>query len=95
MLEAGRAGYSDQWAHDRTAERQALTDFLAIVARRRRRHPSTASPTYAPLKTALLRLVGRYGISEDGIDDLPAQRVLVDLYPLVRKAFGWAPTRST
>lgn len=83
------------WAHDRTAERQALTDFLAIVARRRRRHPNMHIYHYAPYeKTALLRLVGRYGIGEDDVDDLLRNGVLVDLYRWYARAFGWAPTRS-
>lgn len=88
VLEAGRAGvFRPLWAHDRTAERQALTDFLAIVARRRRRHPNMHIYHYAPYeKTALLRLVGRYGIGEDDVDDLLRNGVLVDLYPLVRKS---------
>ncbi|MCY0610008.1 ribonuclease H-like domain-containing protein, partial [Klebsiella pneumoniae] len=79
VLEAGRAGvFRPLWAHDRTAERQALTDFLAIVARRRRRHPNMHIYHYAPYeKTALLRLVGRYGIGEDDVDDLLRNGVLV------------------
>lgn len=95
VLEAGRAGvFRPLWAHDRTAERQALTDFLAIVARRRRRHPNMHIYHYAPYeKTALLRLVGRYGIGEDDVDDLLRNGVLVDLYPLVRKSIR-VPTRS-
>ncbi|MGB9307386.1 MAG: TM0106 family RecB-like putative nuclease, partial [Mycobacterium sp.] len=75
------------WAHDRAAERKALIDFLALVKKRRRRHPNMHIYHYAPYeKTALLRLAGRYGVGEDEVDDLLRNGVLVDLYPLVRKS---------
>ncbi|SON63730.1 RecBCD enzyme subunit RecD [Mycobacterium simulans] len=75
------------WAHNLVAERKALTDFLAVVAKRRRRHPNMHIYHYAPYeKTALLRLAGRYGVGEDEVDDLLRNGVLVDLYPLVRKS---------
>ncbi|WP_407686183.1 TM0106 family RecB-like putative nuclease [Mycobacterium sp. HUMS_1102779] len=75
------------WAHDRVDERKALTDFLALVAKRRKRHPNMHIYHYAPYeKTALLRLAGRYGVGEDEVDDLLRSGALVDLYPLVRKS---------
>ena len=75
------------WAHGRAAERKALVDFLALVKKRRRRHPNMHIYHYAPYeKTALLRLAGRYGVGEDEVDDLLRNGVLVDLYPLVRKS---------
>ena len=88
VLEAGPAGvFRPLWAHDRVDERQALQDFLAMVAKRRKRHPNLHIYHYAPYeKTALLRLAGRYGVGEDDVDDLLRNGVLVDLYPLVRKS---------
>jgi predicted RecB family nuclease len=75
------------WAHNRTEERKALLDFLAMVRKRRKRHPGMHIYHYAAYeKTALLRLAGRYGIGEDQVDDLLRNGVLVDLYPLVRKS---------
>lgn len=75
------------WAHDRPSERQALVDFLALVRKRRKRHPGMHIYHYAAYeKTALLRLAGRYGVGEDDVDDLLRNGVLVDLYPLVRKS---------
>lgn len=75
------------WAHDRTAERQALEDFLAFVRKRRRRHPGMHVYHYAAYeKSTLLRLAGRYGVGEQQIDELLRDGVLVDLYPLVRKS---------
>ena len=88
VLEAGPARtFRPLWAHDRVNERKALTDFLALVAKRRKRRPNMHVYHYAPYeKTALLRLAGRYGVGEDEVDDLLRNGVLVDLYPLVRKS---------
>ncbi|OBG60810.1 TM0106 family RecB-like putative nuclease [Mycobacterium sp. E3339] len=88
VLEAGPAGaFRPLWAHDRADERKALTDFLAMVAKRRKRRPNMHIYHYAPYeKTALLRLAGRYGVGEDQVDELLRSGTLVDLYPLVRKS---------
>ncbi|WP_156689785.1 TM0106 family RecB-like putative nuclease [Mycobacterium sp. Marseille-P9652] len=81
------AGFRPLWAHDRADERKALNDFLAMVAKRRRRRPNMHIYHYAPYeKTALLRLAGRYGVGEDEVDELLRSGTLVDLYPLVRKS---------
>jgi uncharacterized protein len=88
VLEAGPAGsFRPLWAHNRVDERKALTDFLAMVAKRRKRRPNMHIYHYAPYeKTALLRLSGRYGVGEDEVDELLRSGTLVDLYPLVRKS---------
>ncbi|OBH88533.1 TM0106 family RecB-like putative nuclease [Mycobacterium sp. E2733] len=88
VLEAGPAGtFRPLWAHSRMDERKALTDFLAMVAKRRKRRPNMHIYHYAPYeKTALLRLAGRYGVGEDEVDELLRSGTLVDLYPLVRKS---------
>lgn len=88
VLEAGPAGaFRPLWAHNRVDERKALTDFLAMVAKRRKRRPHMHIYHYAPYeKTALLRLAGRYGVGEDQVDELLRSGTLVDLYPLVRKS---------
>jgi uncharacterized protein len=88
VLEGGRSGaFHPLWAHDRHDERQALTDFLALVAKRRKRFPNMHIYHYASYeKTALLRLAGRYGVGEDQIDELLRSGTLVDLYPIVRKS---------
>ena len=79
--------FTPLWAHDRAAERKALVDFLAMVRKRRKRHPKMHIYHYAAYeKTALLRLAGRYGVGEDEVDDLLRDGVLVDLFPLVRKS---------
>jgi predicted RecB family nuclease len=86
VLEAG-GNFQPLWAHNPIDERKALTDFLAMVAKRRKRRPSMHIYHYAPYeKTALLRLAGRYGVGEDEVDELLRSGTLVDLYPLVRKS---------
>ena len=83
----GNGRFRPRWAHDRAGERQAFTDFLAMVAKRRRRYPKMHIYHYAAYeKTALLRLAGRYGVGEDEVDQLLRDDVLVDLYPVVRKS---------
>jgi predicted RecB family nuclease len=88
VLEAGRSGaFHPLWAHDRRDERKALIDFLALVAKRRKRFPNMHIYHYASYeKTALLRLAGRHGVGEDDVDELLRSGTLVDLYPIVRKS---------
>ena len=88
VLEGGKSGaFHPLWAHDRHDERKALIDFLALVAKRRRRFPNMHIYHYAAYeKTALLRLAGRHGVGEDDVDDLLRSGTLVDLYPIVRKS---------
>ncbi len=88
VLEGGTAGaFHPLWAHGRPDERTALTDFLALVAERRKQFPDMHIYHYAAYeKTALLRLAGRHGVGEDEVDDLLRSGTLVDLYPIVRKS---------
>jgi predicted RecB family nuclease len=88
VVEGGRSGaFHPLWAHDRRDERKALIDFLALVAKRRRRYPNMHIYHYASYeKTALLRLAGRHGVGEDDVDELLRSGTLVDLYPIVRKS---------
>jgi predicted RecB family nuclease len=75
------------WAHDFAEERQALIDFLAYVAERRRAHPQLHIYHYAAYeRTHLLALAARHGVGEDAVDDLLRDNVLVDLYPVVKKS---------
>ena len=75
------------WAHDRAQEKQALIDFLAYVAERRKAFPDMHIYHYAAYeRSALLRLAARYGVGEQAVDDLLRAGVLVDLYAVVRAA---------
>lgn len=80
-------GFTPIWAHSFEEERVALRTFLDYVAERRARHPRLHVYHYAAYeKTHLLSIAARYGIGEDEVDTLLRQNVLVDLYPIVRKA---------
>ncbi|WIB78786.1 TM0106 family RecB-like putative nuclease [Curtobacterium sp. MCPF17_002] len=82
-----RADFTAFWAHTIRDERQALVDFLAFVEERRARDPGMHIYHYAAYeRTHLLSLAARHGVGEDTVDDLLRAGVLVDLYPIVRKA---------
>jgi predicted RecB family nuclease len=75
------------WAHTFAEERQALLDFLEYVAERRARYPDMHIYHYASYeRTHLLSLAARHGVGEDAVDDLLRANVLVDLFPIVKKA---------
>ncbi|WP_416394464.1 MULTISPECIES: TM0106 family RecB-like putative nuclease [unclassified Curtobacterium] len=81
------ARFTAFWAHTIRDERQALVDFLAFVEARREQHPGMHIYHYAAYeRTHLLSLAARHGVGEDAVDDLLRAGVLVDLYPIVRKA---------
>ncbi|MFJ3380317.1 TM0106 family RecB-like putative nuclease [Curtobacterium sp. NPDC090217] len=82
-----RAEFTAFWAHTIRDERQALVDFLAFVEERRREHPGMHVYHYAAYeRTHLLSLAARHGVGEEAVDELLRAGVLVDLYPIVRKA---------
>ncbi|WIB01284.1 TM0106 family RecB-like putative nuclease [Curtobacterium sp. MCBA15_012] len=82
-----RADFTAFWAHTIRDERQALLDFLEFIAERREQHPDMHVYHYAAYeRTHLLSLAARHGVGEDAVDDLLRAGVLVDLYPVVRKA---------
>ncbi|MEN0085465.1 MAG: TM0106 family RecB-like putative nuclease [Leifsonia sp.] len=75
------------WAHDFAAERVALEAFLAFVRDRRATYPGMHIYHYAAYEqTHLLSLAARHGVGEEEVDGLLRDSVMVDLYPLVRKA---------
>ena len=82
-----REQYSALWAHDFSAEKQALQDFLAFVDLRRQQHPGMHIYHYAPYEpTHLFEMARRYGVGEAQVDRLLRDGVFVDLYPIVRRA---------
>jgi len=85
VLEAA-GNFHPLWAHNRVDERKALTDFLAMVKKRRRRRPDMHIYHYAPYeKAALLRLAGRYGVGEDEVDELLRNHGAADLVTLTEQ----------
>ncbi|MEO0023869.1 MAG: hypothetical protein RL196_310 [Actinomycetota bacterium] len=75
------------WAHDLAGERKALIDFANYVRERKAKHPLMHIYHYAPYeKTHLLSMAARHGVEEEFVDQLLRDNVLVDLYPIVRRA---------
>ena len=75
------------WAHDLAAEKRALLEFLDLVAERRARYPDMHVYHYAPYERShLLSIAARHGAGEARVDQLLRDHVLVDLYPVVRRA---------
>ncbi|WP_400996907.1 TM0106 family RecB-like putative nuclease [Agromyces sp. GXQ0307] len=75
------------WAHSFAEEREALVRFLAFVKDRRARHPNLHIYHYASYeRTHLTSIAARHGVGEAEVDQLLADGVLVDLYPIVKRA---------
>ena len=75
------------WAHDLDGEREALVRFVELVAARRAEHPGMRIYHYASYERShLLSIAARHGVCEEEIDELLRAHVLVDLYPIVRRA---------
>ncbi len=82
----GEDEYVDFWAHDAEGERKAFESFVRWVTKRRRRDPGMHVYHYAAYeRSALRRLMGRYGVCEEEVDALLRDDVLVDLYAVVRQ----------
>jgi uncharacterized protein len=82
-----RAEFTAFWAHTIRDERVAMEEFLAFIEERRQRYPGMHIYHYAAYeRTHLLSLAARHGVGEEAVDDLLRAGVLVDLYPIVRKA---------
>lgn len=79
--------FTPLWAHSFAEERVALEQFLALVAARRVAHPNMHIYHYASYeRTHLLTIAARHGVGEAAVDQLLADGVLVDLYPIVKRA---------
>lgn len=75
------------WAHSFDEEREALLRFLAFVRERRERYPNLHIYHYASYeRTHLTSIAARHGVGEAEVDQLLADGVLVDLYPVVKRA---------
>lgn len=85
-IEDGVPVFRDWWAHSREEERKAFECFVKWAYGRWRQDPSMHIYHYAAYEvTALRRLMGRYAICEDELDQLLRNEVFVDLYSIVRQ----------
>ncbi|QAY72956.1 TM0106 family RecB-like putative nuclease [Agromyces protaetiae] len=81
-----RDQYTALWAHSFAEERDALVRFLELVKLRRQANPGLHIYHYASYeRTHLTSIAARHGIGEHDVDQLLADGVLVDLYPIVKR----------
>lgn len=79
--------FTPLWAHSLDEEREALKSFVDFVQQRRRQYPGMRIYHYASYeRTHLLSIAARHGVCEADVDELLREHVLVDLYPIVRRA---------
>lgn len=87
IVEKGEMKFRDWWAHDCAEEKKAFEDFIDWAHGRWSANPSMHIYHYASYeKTALRKLMGRYGTRESELDDLLRSEVFVDLLPIVRQS---------
>lgn len=87
FVEAGEQQFRAFWGLNHHEEKRAFEDFVDFVFERRERYPDLHVYHYAPYeRTALGRLMGKYGSREDEVDTLFRERVLVDLYRVVEQS---------
>ncbi len=78
--------YQGHWSFDRTEEKKAFEDFIAMVMDRWERDPTMHIYHYAPYEpTAIKRLAGRHDVCVDEVDELLRAHIFVDLYQAVRQ----------
>jgi predicted RecB family nuclease len=86
ILEAGAPKFVEWWAHDNEEEKAAFEQFVDWCHARWQKNPSMHVYHYASYeKSALRRLMGKYGTKEKEVDALLRNEVFVDLYTIVKQ----------
>jgi predicted RecB family nuclease len=81
----GKREFKDLWAHNRIEEKQAFKEFIEWVYMRWQQDNTMHIYHYANYEIAACRkLMGRYGICENELDQLLRNEVFVDLYTIVK-----------
>ena len=82
----GNKNFKDFWAHNSNEEKQTFIEFIDWVYERWQKDHSMHIYHYANYEIAAIRkLMGRYGICEDKVDNLLRNNVFIDLYNIVRQ----------
>lgn len=77
--------FKEFWAHDEAEEKQAFEQFINWIYERWLKDPFMHVYHYANYEIAAIRrLMGRYGICEEKVDNLLRNNVFVDLFTVVR-----------
>jgi uncharacterized protein len=82
----GEPSYRGLWSFDRKEEKEAFSNFIALVMERWKKHPGMHVYHYAPYEpTQIKRMAGQHGVCIDEVDQLLRARIFVDLYRVVRQ----------
>lgn len=86
-FEKGKLQYHHRWAFNFEEELQCFKWFMAEVDKRKKTYPNLKIYHYASYEpSALKRLMGRYGVGEDELDQLLRTVTFVDLYSITRQS---------
>jgi uncharacterized protein len=87
IIEDGQPKFLDWWAHNAEQEKLAFQSFMTWLHDRWQKDRSLHVYHYASYeKTALQKLMGKYSIKENELDDLLRNEVFVDLFTVVRQS---------
>lgn len=87
IIEDGKPKFCEWWAHTTEAEKEAFENFIEWCHQRWRKDPRMHVYHYGSYeKTALRRLMGKYGTKEIEVDDFLRNEIFVDIYTIVRQA---------
>ena len=85
-VDEGAPLFHDWWAHDEVQEKRAFEQFVDWAYARWQADRTLHIYHYASYeRSALTRLMCKYGTREDQVDNFLRHHVLVDLYPVVRQ----------
>ncbi|NOX09795.1 MAG: TM0106 family RecB-like putative nuclease [Gammaproteobacteria bacterium] len=83
--DSGARQFKDFWAHNQAQEKQCFQYFIQWVYGRWQSDPAMHIYHYANYEIAACKkLMGRYGVCEDELDQLLRNEVFVDLYKIVK-----------
>ena len=81
----GKRAFKEFWAHDAKQEKKLFIDFIDWIYGLWLADPTMHVYHYANYEIAAIRkLMGRYGVCEEKVDNLLRNHVFVDLYTVVR-----------
>lgn len=81
----GERKFIDFWAHDAEQEKQTFIEFINWIYNRWLSDPTMHIYHYANYEIAAIqKLMGRYGVCEEKVDNLLRNKVFVDLFNIVR-----------
>lgn len=83
--EQGKRQFKDFWAHNSEDEKKAFADFIHWTYKRWKADKTMHIYHYANYEIAACRrLMGRYGVCEEEVDQLLRNEVFVDLYKIIK-----------